>query len=246
MSEPGRRATGWRATLGLGLAMVVLEASCGPPPAASSLPRDLDAEAKGAADTFLRCYERDGAECRHTDAPFRAWHALRTLIAVRDHSPLALVEEVPRSLDDLRDDAAGRKAFIAQLAQRESEVRVGRCAATAVRTVGSAIEALRQAARSRLEELGLGDTAAGGRLGEVSEATAGLREAREVRVTCAGGRELHLVLVPTPEGAWHPVQLGETPVAVGVVPVAETTPVAVTVADTESIDPWLPFGEDQL
>ena len=115
-----------------------------------------------------------------------------------------------------------------------------------MRALGSAIEALRQAAKARVEDLGLGDTAAGGRVGEVREAAAGLRDAREVRLTCAGGRELHLVLAPTPDGGWHPVQLGDAPVAVGAVVVPEVPPVVITVPDTEAIDPWLPFGEDQL
>jgi hypothetical protein len=232
--------------LAVGLLAAALAGGCGPPPQAPPPPRDLDAEAKGAAATFLRCYERDGAECRHAEAPYRAWHALRTLLAVRDRSPVALLEVLPRALDETRDDTVGRKHFIAQLAEREQLGRAGQCQPTAVRALGTAIEALRQAARARVEELGLGDTAAGGRVGEVSEAAAAVREAREVRIVCAGRRELHLVVVPTPDAGWHPVQLGDAPVAVSAAAAGEVAPVVVTVPDTEALDPWLPFGEDQL
>jgi hypothetical protein len=165
---------------------------------------------------------------------------------VRDHSPVALLEELPRALDEVRDDAVGRKTLIAQLTRWEQAARGAQCHPLAVRPLGTAIEALRQAAKGRVEELGLGDTAAGGRVGEVTEAAAGLREAREVRLSCAGGRELHLVVAPTPDGGWHPVQLGDSPVAVGAGAAAEVPPAVITVPDTEAIDPWLPFGEDQL
>jgi hypothetical protein len=249
MSNPLRGGHGRsrdRLAVGLGLVAVVLAATCGPPPKAPPPPRDLDAEARGAAQTFLNCYERDGAECRHQEAPYRAWHALRALLAVRDHSPVALLEELPRALDEVRDDAVGRKALIAQLTRWEQASRGAQCHPIAVRSLGTAIEALRQAAMGRVEDLGLGDTAAGGRVGEVSEAAAGLRDAREVRLACAGGRELHLVLAPTPDAGWHPVQLGDTPVAVGAAPAAASAPVVITVPDSEALDPWLPFGEDQL
>jgi hypothetical protein len=230
--------------LAVGLAAALL-ATCGPPPKAPPPARDLDAEARAAAETFLHCYERDGAECRHQEAPYRSWHALRALLAVRDHSPVALLEELPRALDEVRDDAVGRKTLIGQLTTWEPTARAGQCHPVAVRALGASIDALRQAARARVEDLGLGDTAAGGRVGEVSEAAAGLRETREVRLACAS-RELHLVLAPTPDGGWHPVQLGDAPVAVGAGTVPEVPPTVITVPDSEAIDPWLPFGEDQL
>ena len=235
----------WGATVALGFATAWLGLSCGPPPVKPP-PRDLDAEAKGAATTFMTCYERDGAECRPVEAPYRAWHALRSLLAVRDHSPVALLEELPRALDEARDDTVGRKAFIDELTRREPLARAGQCAATAVRNVSGDIEGLRYAARSRVEDLALGDTDAGGRLGELTEAAAGVHEAREVRFACARGRALHLVLVPTREAGWHPLHLGDEPVAVGPAPAGEAAPVVITVPDSEAIDPWLPFGEDQL
>jgi len=247
VSAARRSAVGRGIWVGRGMVVftALLGLACGPPPVKAPA-RDLDAEAKGAATTFMTCYERDGAECRPAEAPYRSWHALRTLLAVRDHSPVALLEELPRALDEARDDSVGRKAFIAELTSREQLARGGRCSATGVRSLWHAIEALRQAARSRVEELGLGDTEVGGRVGEVTEAAAGVHEAREVRFACGGGRALHLVLVPTLEAGWHAVHLGEAPVAVGPAPVEEVAPVVITVPDSEAIDPWLPFGEDQL
>src|SRR5512138_749415 len=120
----------------VGLVTALLAGSCGPPPRPAPPPRDLDAEARGAAETFLNCYERDGAECRHQEAPYRAWHALRALVAVRDHSPVALLEELPRALDEVRDDSVGRKTFIAQLTKWEPAARAAQCRPTAVRALG--------------------------------------------------------------------------------------------------------------
>jgi hypothetical protein len=218
---------------------------CRPPPPAPAPPRDLDAEARAAAAVFWQCFERDGRECRHLDAPYRAWAALRALLAVRDRSPLALVDELGRAFRELRDDRLARKAFITGLGRHEELARTSPCSAGAVRPLGTGIEALGTAAEARVVELGLGDTAAGSAVGELGEWALGLREAREVRLDCEHDVTLHLVVAPTPDGAWHPVELGEAPIDLGPRPDDEA-PLTLTVGDPAAMDAWLPFGEDQL
>ncbi|HEY3356744.1 MAG TPA: hypothetical protein VGQ83_26070 [Polyangia bacterium] len=229
----------------LGLLLAVV-AGCGPPPpVAREAARDRDGEARAAATLFLQCVEREGVECRHPDAPYQAWSALRALLAVRDRSPVVLVEDLGRAFDDLRDDRRARKGFIAQLARHEPRLRAG-CRAAGVHGLGG-IAALGAAARARVVALGLGDTAPGARLGELSLAADALRDTRAVRLEC-GAATLHLVMAPGAERAWHPVELGETPVdlaGVGAGAAADDAPVALP-PPAEGVDAWLPFGEDQL
>jgi len=226
---------------------LALWAACGPPaPPPAPPPRDLDAEAHAAATRFVRCYERDGAECRHPEAPYRAWSALRALLDVRDRSPAVLVEALSRAFTELRDDRLARRAFIQELKQREAQVRVAACEPTTLRQLGGTIEALRAAAQQRIVDLGLGDTAPGSAVGELAQVALGLHDTREVRLSCRQGLTLYLVMAPTSEGAWYPVDVSDEPAQLSAGASAGAEPLTLTVEGRDALDAWLPFGEDQL
>src|SRR5207245_1957726 len=74
------------------LCVVAMLSACrsAPPPAA---PPSDDELARGAATAFLDCYERDGAECRTTDAPVREWAALSALALLEHGIPPAIARE---------------------------------------------------------------------------------------------------------------------------------------------------------
>jgi len=115
-----------------------------------------------------------------------------------------------------------------------------------VRPLSSTIEALGTAAQQRIVDLGLGDTAPGGAVGELAQAALGLRDTREVRLACRHGLTLYVVMAPTPEGNWHPVELADEPVQLATDATSGAEPLTLTGEGREAIDPWLPFGEDQL
>jgi hypothetical protein len=228
------------------LCVVFVSLSCGPPPPPASEPqRDLDREACVAAVSFWRCFEREGAECRHPQAPYRAWSALAALTAVRDRSPVVLIDELTRAFTDLRDDSRPRRAFIAELARREHWARTAGCEVLSARPLGATIDGISQAARARIERLGLGDTAPGSAVGELAEAAAGVRETREVRLGCSQNQSFYVIVAPGSGDAWHPVGVGETPVLAGAA-AEEVAPLRLGASLNEQVDLWLPFGEDQL
>src|SRR5262249_26403017 len=114
-----------------------------PPP----LPPTSDDElARGAARTFLACYERDGAECRAEDAPVKEWSALAALALVRDGIPTEIIDQLPQALEALREDSRVRRDFIAALHAQEGWVRSAGCTVQGATAVGTQAVALAHAA----------------------------------------------------------------------------------------------------
>ena len=231
--------------------IVLVLAACrsAPPPAP---PPSDDQLAHGAASAFLDCFERDGAECRATDAPVREWAALATLALVEHGIPTEIVEELPHALAALREDSEVRRTFIADLRDHERWARGAGCEAKRVEAVGPRALALARAASRRIERLGLGGTDAGVTVERLAVAAQVVGAARLVQTSCASGqRTFWLALAPTAEGrAWRVVALYPQPpdwLHVGGAHEPEPAgPAHIDPPGPNLLDPWLPVYEEAL
>src|SRR5262245_30367411 len=130
---------------------------CKSAPSPAAPPSD-DEAVRAAAEQFLRCYEREGAECRPEDAPLKEWSAMGALALVRDGIPTEIYEQLPQMLENLREDARIRHDFIQTLTQNHGRVRTGACEIRRVDLVGDRALSLAKAASARIERLGLDGT----------------------------------------------------------------------------------------
>jgi hypothetical protein len=229
--------------------LVVLGCRSAPPPAP---PPSDDALAREAATSFLRCYERDGAECRSEDAPVREWAAVAVLALVRDGIPTEIFDRVAVEVAELRDDALARRQLVRTLADHQTWVRTGQCEVRRGEPVGPGAQAVARSAVERLERLGLAGTPVGDAVAELANATEHVATARLIQVDCAfSRRSFFLVLARTPDEshAFRTVALYEArPVWFGLErrPEQPHGRIKLPIPAPNLIDPWIPFYEEQL
>jgi hypothetical protein len=219
-----------------------------PPPAA--LPSD-DEAARAAAEQFLRCYEREGAECRPEDAPLKEWSAMSALALVRDGIPTEIYDQLPQLLANLREDTHIRRDFIQTLTQHQAWVRTGQCEIKRVDAVGPRAMALAKAAGARVEHLGLDGTETGDAVQQLSEAAQAVANARLVQANCAATQSsFYLVFAQSESKAWRAVGFYSAPPGwfrlEGQSPAKPAGRVRVLPAAENLVDPWLPIYEEQL
>jgi hypothetical protein len=219
-----------------------------PPPAP---PPSDDEAVRAAAEQFLRCYEREGAECRPEDAPLKEWSAMAALALVRDGIPTEIYDQLPQLLENLREDTRIRRDFIQTLTQNHGAARTGACEIRRVELVGDRALAIAKAASARIERLGLDGTEAGDTVQRLSEAATTVAGARVVQTDCAATKSsFFLVFAQSESKAWRPVGLyaalpawfrsesdkaARKVVRVRILPTSENL-----------VDPWLPIYEEQL
>jgi hypothetical protein len=197
----------------------------------------------------LRCYERDGAECRAADAPVTAWAALSALALVRDGIPTEIAAEIPHALAALRDDTGVRKRLIAKLRDHEGWARAGNCDPARVYAVGERALALAGGAKERISRLGLAQTETGGTVDELCERVRAVDAARAVDIECpAKQKRFLLVLAPTEGGAFRLVDLYEAAPSWMEDRRAPSEPHRARIAPAEPnlVDPFLPVIEEEL
>jgi len=234
--------------LGAGLAALASACRSAPPPAPAA---SDDERARTAAAAFLSCFERDGAECRASDATLIPWAALEALALVEGAIPTRIVDELPPALSALRDPALVRRVFIEKLRGGEAWARAGACEVRRVQPVGARALALAQAAGQRIERLGMAETEIGRTVNELAQAAQSLGAARLVEVGCTQtGRSFYLALSPGGDdaGAWRVVALVPEPPPWLHGPGAARAVERVQLAPAEPnvVDPWLPVLEEQL
>ena len=232
----------------LWLAAVLVGCKSAPPPAAA--PSD-DEAARAAAEQFLRCYEREGAECRPEDAPLKEWSAMSALALVRDGIPTEIYEQLPQLLANLREDTHIRRDFIQTLTQNHAWVRTGQCEIRRIDVVGPRALALAKAAAARVERLGMEGTETGEAVQQLSETATAVANARVVQADCkASQSSFYLVLAQNESKAWRAVGFYAAPPMwfrlEGQTPAKPAGRVRVPPPAANLVDPWLPIYEEQL
>jgi hypothetical protein len=230
----------------LGLALAAGCTSAPPPAPAES----EDAQARHAADAFLRCYERDGAECRAAEAPVREWAALHTLALVAEAIPTRILDELGPALESLQDDTRVRRVLIERLAEHSAAARLGGCQASRTEGTGERARKIIASAVARLARFGLADTQAGVTVAGLAHAAERAATARVVETRCSGRAEpLYLVLANVGEREWLLVDLDATPPEWLHPPPegpASAAPLRIDPPAPNLVDPWLPIYEEQL
>ena len=223
---------------------------CKSAPPAAAPPSD-DEAARAAAEQFIRCYEREGAECRPEDSPLKEWSAMSALALVRDAIPTEIFDQLPQMLANLREDTHIKRDFIQTLTTNHAWVRTGQCEIRRIDVVGPRALALAKSAAARIERLGLDGTEAGDTVRQLSEAASAVANARVVQANCAATQSsFYLVLAQSESKAWRAVGFYPAPPMwfrlEGQSPAKPTGRVRVLPAAENLVDPWLPVYEEQL
>lgn len=226
------------------LSALVVVLGCAGAPRPPARPPTVEEQLREAVVSFLHCVERDGAECKSSTAPYRAFQALDLLVAVRDLAPTRLLRELPRRVEVARDELAAHKRIIRQLADLERPLSLAACGPGPVRPAGPHVMALVKQARERMERLLLHDQPIAADVLEVLEASAQLEALWLVELLCQQGTPVaRLAVLFEPAG---PVVVGlETTPFLPFAPPQPAPPVHVE-PEARWVDPWLPAEPREL